>query len=98
MKFDGRLVKYFNPLGGTWTVEEKRVPALNRATEVFGKDADPKSAAGAAFNSHTLRMSSIPSNASVIPSSTRYGQRTTLEQFGVAHHGIKQVRTNLPSN
>ena len=55
MKFDGRLVKYFNTTGGTWTVEEKRVPALNRPTAVFGEDADPKSAAGAAFSTHTTR-------------------------------------------
>ena len=88
-----RLVKYFNPIGGTWTVSEKRIrerkgkmDALDGTTSLL----DSKSATGVATLTHTSRMKKISSvNNSFNTTSSLYGSRSSLEQFGIGHYGRK---------
>jgi len=102
IKYDTRLVKYFNPAGGTWTVREKRVPE-RRPDGVMGEDAlvpssTLKSAMGAAIISHQGVMESMPSNVALIPTSASYGKRHSLEQFGISHYGRVRSRSKEPTN
>eukprot|EP00238_Polyblepharides_amylifera_P003519 CAMPEP_0196578188 /NCGR_PEP_ID=MMETSP1081-20130531/7142_1 /TAXON_ID=36882 /ORGANISM="Pyramimonas amylifera, Strain CCMP720" /LENGTH=145 /DNA_ID=CAMNT_0041897325 /DNA_START=104 /DNA_END=541 /DNA_ORIENTATION=+ len=99
VELNTQLVKYFNPNGGTWTVKEKKVPkrTFSKGSEEEGA-SDPRTALGAARTSHGSRMEAIASkNASFNPTSSNYGNRRTLEQFGIAEFGVRVTRTHLPS-
>mmetsp|Transcript_35339 Transcript_35339/g.59565 ORF Transcript_35339/g.59565 Transcript_35339/m.59565 type:complete len:146 (-) Transcript_35339:113-550(-) len=96
VKFDTRLVKYFNPSGGTWTVRAKKVPERVEGCESSSLDKsiprNAKSAIGAAELTHGARMRAIDNmNPAFIASSSRYGNRTSLEQFGIADYGLKNL-------
>lgn len=93
---DGMLCKYFNPLGGTWTVREKKVPVKARDPQDEDESMNPKSAAGVAKNTHERLMSSIPTNTGFISTSRQYGNRKSLEQFGISDYGIQATITKLP--
>jgi hypothetical protein len=95
---DGLLCKYFNPLGGTWTVKEKKVPVTGRDPNEADEPMNPKSAAGVAKNTHATLMNAIPSNTAFITSNKQYGNRKSLEQFGVQEFGVRSTITKLPSN
>lgn len=85
-----KRTKYFDLKKGT-TVIEKRVPASARdsAMDVV---LDPKSAAGVAHATHEQLMRAIPKNPAFITSSQKsYGQRPSLEMFGVSEMGRKSV-------
>lgn len=92
---DGMLCKYFNPLGGTWTVREKKVPVPPRDPDEIDESTNPKSAAGVARNTHATLMGSIPANTGFITTSKQYGNRKSLEQFGISDYGVKAVITKL---
>lgn len=62
VKFNTRLVKYFNPHGGTWTVSEKRVPDSHKRSATENGEDDMAGALGAAARTHTLKMSSLSEN------------------------------------
>ena len=93
---DGRKCKYFNPIGGTWTVREKKVPVTRRDPSEEDESMNPKSAAGVAKNTHERLMDSIPSNTAFISTSKQYGNRKSLEQFGISDYGVRQTITKLP--
>uniref|UniRef100_A0A7S0WXY3 Uncharacterized protein n=1 Tax=Pyramimonas obovata TaxID=1411642 RepID=A0A7S0WXY3_9CHLO len=94
-KFDTRLVKYFNPAGGTWTVRAKKVPERTGAPEDVVDSSQPlgeRTALGAAERTHVGRMEKIKGmNTAFINTSSRIGSRNTLEQFGVADYGLRNM-------
>jgi hypothetical protein len=87
------LCKYFNPVGGTWTVREKKVPVTARDPSELDESMDPKSAAGVAKRTHETLMNSIPANTTFITTSKQYGNRKSLEQFGISDFGVKSTIT-----
>jgi len=95
---DGMLCKYFNPVGGTWTVREKKVPTPGRDPSEEDESMNPKSAAGVAKSTHQNLMNAIPANTGFIAMSKLYGNRKSLEQFGISDFGVKSTITKLPSN
>mmetsp|Transcript_24412 Transcript_24412/g.46259 ORF Transcript_24412/g.46259 Transcript_24412/m.46259 type:complete len:147 (-) Transcript_24412:54-494(-) len=82
IRFDTRLVKYFNPAGGTWTVRTKRVPERVRETNMDESGTlDEKTAIGAARTAHGERMDHIARHdAAFTTMSGNIGNRRTLEQ------------------
>ena len=90
--FEVKRTKYFDLHRGGSTVIEKRIPLrASGATEEEGA-LDPKSATGVARATHEMLMRSIPKNPAFITSSQKaYGQRKSLEQFGVSDFGMKSV-------
>lgn len=105
--YTARLVKYFDTSGGTWTVESKRIPGTRPISEFLNEDDVEDSrdviegrmtAKFSASNSHKSCLKRIPDNPQFTTMSARYGQRLTLEQFGVSDHGRSRSRTQLPSN
>ena len=85
-----KRTKYFDLKKGT-TVIEKRVPASAR-DPAMDEVLDPKSAAGVAQSTHEELMRAIPKNPALLTSSQKsYGQRPSLEQFGVSEFGMKSV-------
>mmetsp|Transcript_14020 Transcript_14020/g.16988 ORF Transcript_14020/g.16988 Transcript_14020/m.16988 type:complete len:147 (+) Transcript_14020:130-570(+) len=101
VKYDTRLVKYFNPSGGTWTVREKRVPERRpdlSATDEVQSEQTINSAIGASTSTHASIMNEMPDNVAFTPTSKSYGKRTSLEQFGISHYGRVKSRSTEPSN
>mmetsp|Transcript_12282 Transcript_12282/g.40322 ORF Transcript_12282/g.40322 Transcript_12282/m.40322 type:complete len:143 (-) Transcript_12282:52-480(-) len=99
LKFDTRLVKYFNPAGGTWTVNEKRIPERRKRGDKSDAQPSFKTAAGATALTHTAKMSHIADiNVSFNTTTSTYGSRSSLEQFGISQYGRKATRTQQPSN
>eukprot|EP00976_Prorocentrum_cordatum_P039639 805360-Prorocentrum_minimum.AAC.1 len=93
-KFDTRLVKYFNPTGGTWTVRAKKVPEREGEEDEIDSAQlmSEKTALGQAERSHVHRMEKLKHiNTAFINTSSRYGARNTLEQFGVADYGLRNM-------
>lgn len=86
-----KRTKYFDMKKGT-TVIEKRVPATARDPAAKDEVLDPRSATGVAKATHEQLMRAIPKNPAFITSSQKsYGQRPSLEQFGVSEFGMKSV-------
>ena len=60
----------------------------------------PSTALQATLYSHTARMRAIESRglhgAAFQRTSSAYGSRSSLEQFGVSQHGVRESRTKLP--
>lgn len=94
--YSSKVVKYFNPRGGTWTVKRKRLPTGGAAKDEAG--LRKTAAQGSADNSHNKGMASLPENVTFLTTSQRYGARYTLEQFGISDYGRKATRTLDPSN
>lgn len=74
-------------------MREKKVPVMARDPNEEDESMNPKSAAGVAKNTHETLMCSIPSNTAFISTSKQYGNRKSLEQFGVADYGVKATIT-----
>jgi len=86
-----KRTKYFDMKKGT-TVIEKQVPATACDPAARDEVLDPRSAAGVAKATHEQLMRAIPKNPAFITSSQKsYGQRPSLEQFGVSEFGMKSV-------
>lgn len=98
VKYDRRLVKYFNPAGGTWTVKEKRVPERGEASTTDDEVVYEKSALAACAATHSTRMDNMPENVGFMTTNLKYGERKTLEQFGICQHARVKTRSKEPSN
>lgn len=79
-------------------MREKKVPASPHDPNEPDESMNPKSAAGVAKKTHETLMTSIPSNTAFITTSKQYGNRKSLEQFGISDYGIQSTITKLPSN
>ncbi|KAG2500813.1 hypothetical protein HYH03_001575 [Edaphochlamys debaryana] len=103
-------VKYFGNAGG-YTLQHKKIPLVGRDAEravsqekeymatASLNEGRPTTALQATLLSHSQRMQYIDNNDMALETTNRsYGLRHTLEQFGVAEHGIRASRTKLPSN
>mmetsp|Transcript_2044 Transcript_2044/g.7299 ORF Transcript_2044/g.7299 Transcript_2044/m.7299 type:complete len:151 (+) Transcript_2044:66-518(+) len=96
-----RLVKYFNPGGGNWTVEVKRIP--ERRPQTTGGVMRPSDyPSGTAMHSvtsmHKLRLEEIDkANPAFTTTGRLLGARKSLEQFGICEHGHKSTRTKYIS-
>lgn len=59
----------------------------------------PSTAMESVVMSTTLRRAEIhDTDPNYRPNSRNYGSRLSLEQFGIAQHGVRATRTKLPSN
>ncbi|KAK9829016.1 hypothetical protein WJX72_003416 [[Myrmecia] bisecta] len=82
--------KYINSRGGTWTVARKRIALNDREAEEQGctppnsSRTVTRTAREAARLTHTARLNHIKSHSAAYRTTNQcFGQRMSLEQFGV---------------
>jgi hypothetical protein len=71
---------------------------LRRYPSEPDESLNEQSAAGVAAATHTKLMREIPPNTTFRTTSHQYGNRKSLEQFGISDYGVKSTITKLPSN